>query len=89
MCTVSMVSDFYRDQWQKIPYVNPSWPPPIITVDPIPIISDKEFADFLELYRRAKEYDKKNNQPDCEMKEKVNRIIELLEKAGHKWNPND
>jgi hypothetical protein len=35
-----------------------------------PVITDAEISEFRALLKRAREYDKRMNQPDCEMDEK-------------------
>lgn len=87
MCVVSMISDWGRDRWplQPQPYSYPSGPLPL---PPSPYLPSKqEWDEFKELLRRAAEYDKRTNQPDCEdpkkqewMKE-IERRLELLERG--------
>jgi hypothetical protein len=74
MCVVSMIMDAKYDQWQK--YVNRFIPLPS------PQITQAEIDEFRELLRRAREYDKKHNEPDCELEEKRKRIKDLAEELG-------
>lgn len=85
MCTVSMIGDHYG---QRFPGVYP-W-----ATNPVPVgmpagmpagVSKEEFdalkkevENMKELLTKAKEYDEKNNEPHCEMEEKV----ELLKKIA-------
>ena len=86
MCVTSMVGDHYRDYtfpnktyWPKVEIWPGSTPPAT------PAITRAEFDDLKktvlemkELLLRAKTYDEKNNEPNCEMEEKV----ELLKKVA-------
>jgi hypothetical protein len=79
MCVVSMVMDHYWDKWQ--PYIaplenKPNWTPPIAPVDP------KEIEEFRKLLERAREYDRKNNEPDCELAEKRQKLLDLAKQLG-------
>lgn len=86
MCVVSMVMDHYWDKWQ--PYVHPGTgttgvPMPNIAIRVLPsVISDEEIAEFRKLLERAREYDKRNNEPDCELEEKRSRLKKLAEELG-------
>lgn len=77
MCAVSMIADHYRDKWQQ-----QSWYPQQGTglggLYQALAISRHEFdalkrevEDLKALLQRAKEYDAKNGEPDCEMADKV------------------
>lgn len=83
MCTVSMVTDHFRDG-----YLN-RWPQPQSTTFTIPPISREEFdalkrevEDMKKLLLRAKEYDERNGEPDCEMEEKVAIVKKVAELVG-------
>lgn len=81
MCAVSMIMDHYHDKWKRPkPYTYPNvpaWPSQ-------PIITPEEIAEFKRLLERAREYDKQNNEPDCEMEEKKDRIKKLADELGVK-----
>lgn len=86
MCVVSMVMDYYSDKWYErlqrplnIPPM-PKWPP----YTPEPRLTEEEVKEFRELLRRAREYDKKNNEPDCELEEKKEKVRKLAEELGVK-----
>jgi hypothetical protein len=72
MCVVSMVMDHYWDKWS---------PPPQLPTFPMvpPTITPEEVEEFRKLLERAREYDKKNNEPDCEIAEKRDRIKALAD----------
>jgi hypothetical protein len=92
MCVVSMISDHYYDKWRRLvpepyevpqPYrpVNPWLPTPSVKPT-VPPISDEEIEEFRRLLERAREYDRANNEPDCEMEEKKRRLKELADLLG-------
>lgn len=47
-----------------------------------PVITAEEIAEFRKLLERAREYDRKHNQPDCELEEKRMKIRELATTLG-------
>lgn len=99
MCVVSMVMDHYHDKWRKlVPPFNPLEPPSYIGPPSKPDfpggnpvrrkpqkpISDEEIEEFRRLLERAREYDKRNSEPDCENDEKVRKVKELADELGVK-----
>lgn len=85
MCVVSMVMDHFHDKWKdyQLPPVTPlPWGSVNITY-PSPI-TPEEINEFRKLLERAREYDKKNNEPDCELQEKKELVKQLAEKLGVK-----
>lgn len=76
MYVVSMVSDHYWDKWRDLT------PPQVYPYQPA--ITTAEIEEFRKLLERAREYDKKNNEPDCELKEKKERLLKLAEELGVK-----
>lgn len=78
MCVVSMVMDHYADKWnqqiQTLPTIT-YWPPQI---------TQAELDEFHQFLERAREYDKRNNEPLCEMESKKARVRKLAEKLGVK-----
>jgi len=98
MCTVSMVGDFYRDTLPgKYPYImphvfpdtNPTLPgfgqffnaPPAITRAEFDALK-AEVAQMKELLKRAKEYDERNHEPDCEVEEKMDLLRKVAKLVG-------
>ena len=63
MCVVSMVFDHYWEMWnerrRQVPWVQPAVYPPMY-----PVIPQSEIDEFRKLLDRAREYDRKNNEPD-------------------------
>lgn len=45
-------------------------------------ISNEEIEEFRQLLTKAREYDQKNNQPDCGLEDKRKRLLELAEELG-------
>ena len=88
MCVYSMVTDHYWEKWNKPPYIpiTPAVPVPPVMVPQIivPQISQEEIDEFRKLLERAREYDKKHGEPDCELEEKKKRVRELAESLGVK-----
>lgn len=96
MCVVSMVGDHYRDKWMpKFPDM-PSWPDYVPhpgkfePLEPfIPAITRQEFdqlkrdvEEMKALLKRAKEYDERNNEPDCEVEEKMALLRKVARMVG-------
>ena len=77
MCVVSMVMDHYRDKWS--PLTQPSYP---TITNREPAITDAEIREFRELLNRAREYDKRNNEPECEMESKKEAVRNLAKILG-------
>jgi len=79
-----MIGDHYRDKWiDRWPNI-PSWPQTTI-----PSISRQEFddlkkevAEMKELLKRAKEYDERTGQPDCEIDEKMDLLRKVAKLVG-------
>lgn len=90
MCVVSMVMDHYWDKWRYIQIPEaPAYPWPVLAPVPAPVwapvtppISPAEVDEFRKLLERAREYDRKNNEPDCELEEKRQRLKKLAEELG-------
>lgn len=85
MCVYSMIMDHYTDKWEKYKTI----PPNPITIPLVPdksgqLPSAEEIAEFYKLLERAREYDKKNNEPDCELDSKKEKLRILAEELGVK-----
>lgn len=81
MCVVSMIGDHFHDKWNQ-PYYKE-----IITN--IPEVSKKDFDDLKkevlemkELLKKAIKYDKDNNEPNCEVEEKLETLKKVAELLG-------
>lgn len=77
MCVVSMIGDHYSEKWTQPPYQNLFNNFGNVTREDFENLV-KEVKEMKALLKRAKEYDIKNNEPNCEIEEK----IELLKKIA-------
>jgi hypothetical protein len=89
MCVVSMVSDHYRDKWTPLGGgggIGGGGAGYFPILDPISRAEfDKLKADVEEmkaLLQRAKMYDAKNGEPDCEMADKVDLLRKVADLVG-------
>lgn len=94
MCVVSMIMDHYRDWWGdkywppntpwKVAPVPPhEWPQTIPAPIPnAPGPTPAELDEFRRLLDRAREYDRKMNQPDCELDQKRQMLKKMAEALG-------
>ena len=80
MCVVSAITDNLQKQW------TPGWTP----FQPYPhpsavTITLEQYNEYLELKKRAEEFDRKTGQPDCikpELAQWEAMIEEVLRKKG-------
>lgn len=89
-----MVGDHYRDKWTnpESPFYPFTYPPFIPTQPPEPFPDTikreefealkKEVEEMKKLLERAVEYDKRTNQPHCEMEDKVAILKKVAEAFG-------
>lgn len=92
MCVVSMVSDHYRDKWTGPNTIGrPNSSPGSISTHSFsyPLVNAEELyrlkaevEEMKALLKRAKLYDEVNNEPDCEMKDKVAFLKKVAESVG-------
>lgn len=92
MCAVSMIGDHYADKWRdQYPGIGIPWqsPPLWPLTPPTAIIIRAEFdalkrdvEEMKALLKRAKEYDERNNEPDCEMEEKMDLLRKVAKLVG-------
>lgn len=85
MCVVSMIMDHYKERM-------PEWPPkPPTTVQPFTIDFtletwkaeiNRRLDEMEKLIKTAKEYDKRNNEPDCELDSKRIALKRLAKEMG-------
>lgn len=83
MCVVSMIGDLYTDKWSNSSY------PSIF--DKINTGNDtkeefeslkKEVLEMKKLLEKALEYDKKNNEPHCEVEDKIAILKKVADLVG-------
>jgi hypothetical protein len=87
-----MVGDYYNDKWKKWDgpgYTIPSTPTVPGGIYPVSVISRQEFddlkkevLDMKELLKRAVKYDEENNQPDCQIEDKIALLKKVAEMVG-------
>lgn len=89
MCVVSMVGDFYHEKWNPLLIPNPN-----VSIDTkffqtiLPVSREefdslkKEVLEMKELLRRAKIYDEKNGEPNCEVEAKLVTLKKIAELVG-------
>lgn len=93
MCVVSMAMDHFYDKWRDrppYPWPHPYHPAPTPAlpdatpyIQPTkPAITPDEIDEFRKLLDRAREYDKRNNEPDCELEDKKRRVKALAQQLG-------
>lgn len=91
MCSVSMIMDWKDDEWRRryfsiptpVPLPFPVYPPEKWQPTPAaPMPTQEEIDEFRRLLDRAREYDRKNNEPDCELEEKRQKLRDLAETLG-------
>lgn len=84
MCTVSMVGDHYsetfpqRYEWMK---VTPIELPTEVSREEFERLK-ADVEDMKSLLERAKEYDERTGQPNCEMEEKMRLLREIAKAVG-------
>lgn len=86
MCTVSMVMDHYHDEWQRrLPttQMTPTIAPWAFVTRPI---TQEEVDEFRRLLDRAREYDRKHDEPDCELESKKQTLLDLAKQLGVEIN---
>jgi hypothetical protein len=78
MCVVSMIMDARFDDWQRRAesQLGQTAPPTITPITP------QEVEEFRRLLDRAREYDRKHGEPDCELEEKRKKIKDLAKVLG-------
>lgn len=90
MCTVSMVGDHYNQLFRQNPIIH-SWPntvgPTQTTItEYVPRHEFEQLKRQVEemkaLLARAKEYDARNGEPDCEIEEKMDVLRRVAKLVG-------
>lgn len=94
MCMVSVVMDYgwerLRDWQQPIVRPDPFVVQPIVIHPDAPTITkpapSEGLAEFIrtleDMLERAKEYDRRNNEPDCELDEKRAALKKIADEMG-------
>ena len=81
MCTVSMIGDHFGDKWKQPDYTNlfNNWRN--VTRQEFDALK-KEVEEMKALLKRAKLYDEQNNEPNCELEDKMNKLREIAKLVG-------
>ena len=85
MCVVSLVMQTKTDEWFQRYWYQPVSPMPVPLPPPnpmVPLPTKEEVDEFRRLLEKAREYDRKNNEPDCEMEEKRDKLRALAKELG-------
>ena len=88
MCVVSMVGDYFGDKWEPFKQPIPSPIGPFNVVWPSgPTQAEfdalkKEVLDMKELLKKAKLYDEKHNEPNCEIESKMEFLKKVAALVG-------
>lgn len=86
-----MIVDHYSDKWREYLPVAPGtpwYPHPTVPVPPpsppvlVRPVSPEEVEEFRRLLERAREYDKKNSEPECELEEKKRTLKSIADALG-------
>ena len=74
---------------RRLPPIRPVKPNPEPSYPQAPPVTREEFdklredvQEMIDLLKRAKEYDKQNNEPDCELEEKMAKLRKIAELVG-------
>jgi len=87
MCVSSMIGDYFGDKFTEKPQQQQplTWPYPFDGEKPTKQEFDdlkKEVLEMKELLKRAIKYDKENNQPNCEIDEKMEFLKQVAGLVG-------
>lgn len=91
MCVVSMIGDHAKEVWPKrYPWFGQPYLPQGIAPDVSPRAPSqaefdqlkREVENLKELLIRAKKYDEQNDEPACEMEDKVKFLRMVAESVG-------
>ena len=85
-----MIGDHFGDKWEPFRQPTPNtpdnpffvnWPTPGPTQAEFDALK-KEVTDMKELLKRAKIYDEKNNEPNCEIEDKMDFLRKVAALVG-------
>lgn len=81
MCVVSFVGDHFNDKWKQLPYQQFFQSYPQVSKEEFDKLK-KEVEEMKQLLIKAKIYDEKNNEPNCEMEDKMAKLREIAKLVG-------
>lgn len=75
MCVLSNVIDDFSGKWDEYRRIKPHYPN-------FPPFDDSYWKDFNKKIKEATEQDKREGNPDCGTKEKVDKLLSLAREFG-------
>ena len=76
-----MIGDHFNDKWTQPPYQQIFTNIPDVSRAEFEALK-KEVEEMKALLKRAKEYDEKNNEPNCEIEEKMAMLKKFADAVG-------
>jgi Asp-tRNA(Asn)/Glu-tRNA(Gln) amidotransferase C subunit len=76
-----MIGDHFGDKWKQQDYTNLFNQFPNVTRKEFDKLK-KEVEEMMALLKRAKIYDEQNNEPNCELEDKMKKIREIAKLVG-------
>ena len=76
-----MIGDHFSEKWKQPPYQQIFTNIPDVSRAEFEALK-KEVEEMKELLKRAKEYDEKNNEPNCEIEEKMAMLRKFADAVG-------
>ena len=76
-----MIGDHFNDKWKQQPYQQIFTNIPDVSRAEFEALK-KEVEEMKALLKRAKEYDEKNNEPNCEIEEKMSMLRKFADAVG-------
>ena len=76
-----MIGDHFNDKWKQPPYQQIFTNIPDVSRAEFEALK-KEVEEMKALLKRAKEYDEKNNEPNCEIEEKMAMLRKFADAVG-------
>jgi hypothetical protein len=76
-----MIGDHFNDKWKQPPYRQIFTNIPDVSRAEFEALK-KEVEEMKALLKRAKEYDEKNNEPNCEIEEKMAMLRKFADAVG-------
>lgn len=78
-----MIGDHYREKWRDFETSQIYWPPanPAVTKAEFDALR-REVEEMKALLKRAKTYDERNNEPNCEIEDKMDFLRKVAKLVG-------
>ena len=76
-----MIGDHFSEKWKQPPYQQIFTNIPDVSRAEFEALK-KEVEEMKALLKRAKEYDEKNNEPNCEIEEKMAMLRKFADAVG-------